>query len=179
MASQTVTDQRLWLTTPRVPVAPVAVGPRRFFAAQGVIRYAGSVRRLLGQAVRYGLVGLSGLVVALVVLNAVMVLVRAFLLANVVAFVFAATWNFMLNRRLTFPATGRPLPRQWLEFLAGSLAAAALNWAVAGTLYYQSEFFHSHYNAAALIGTAAAAGANFLWARLKVFRPTPHQPLAS
>ncbi len=51
-------------------------------------------RHLLSQVVRFGLVGVSGLFVGLAVLNAVMWLTGHFVLANLVAFVFAVSWNF-------------------------------------------------------------------------------------
>lgn len=129
-----------------------------------------ALRSLSSQLIRFGFVGATGLVIGLAVLNASMLVVRAFLLANMIAFVFAASWNFLLNRFVTFPPTDRPIWRQWLEYLMASLSTACLNWVVAVTLYHQLAFFHTHYNAAALVGTAVAAGANFLLARIVVFR---------
>jgi len=126
---------------------------------------------LLGQLFRFGLVGLSGLAVGLASLNLVMWVVPQFLVANIAAFFFASSWNFVCHRAWTFAPTHRDWWRQWAEFLAGSLNTSILNWAVSCSLYYSFFFFETHYNLAAIAGAIVAAGANFLWAKFIVFRP--------
>lgn len=123
------------------------------------------------QLLRFGLVGGSGTLVGLAAVNGVMLASGSFLLANGLAFFAAVTWNYMLNRRLTFERSDRPLLGQWASFAAGSAAGAMVNWMVALPLYYSHPFFEHHYNLAVLIGVAAGAACNFLWARCIAFAP--------
>ena len=123
------------------------------------------------QFASFALVGLSGVLVGLGVLNLCMLVAASFPLANGVAFLVAVTWNFWLNRRFTFDPTDKPLPQQWLRFVAVCAGGAVVNWAVSLGLYYGVAFFQQHYNCAALMGVAVASLFNFIAARSCVFNP--------
>lgn len=122
------------------------------------------------QFVIFGLVGATGMGVALGTLNLCMMMWESFLFANVIAFFVAGTWNFFLNRRWTFDATGKPIVRQWGEFLTACLSGTAVNWTASMGLYYSFPFFAAHYNAAAIIGVIVGYVANFILSRNYVFR---------
>ncbi len=126
--------------------------------------------RLINQFIRFGLVGLSGMAVGLGVLNLSMVIYENFILANLVAFLAAVTWNFFLNRRFTFQSREITIFRQWCRFVLACLTGAAANWAVSMTLYYSVGYFRSHFNQAALIGVATGFIANFFLSKRFVFQ---------
>lgn len=133
-----------------------------------------SPRPVLRQFVMFCLVGLSGVGAGLGVLNLCMAVYPCFPAANVAAFLVAATWNFLLNRRFTFGPTDKPFLRQWFQFLIASGGGAVLNWTVSMGLYYGLTFFRRHFNYAALLGITTACAANFLLSRSYVFRNTEH-----
>lgn len=128
--------------------------------------------RTIREFISFGLVGLSGVGIGLAVMNAVMRLYPKFVVANVAAFFIAVTWNFLLNRRFTFcDSNHRSFFVLWSMFAGSSLVGAASNWAVSFSLYFNVEFFKQHYNLPAICGVAAGCIANFLLAKLIVFRP--------
>ncbi|MFX0210657.1 MAG: GtrA family protein [Candidatus Hodarchaeota archaeon] len=118
----------------------------------------------------FSIVGLSGMAVGLGILNLCMFLWHNFPLANIAAFIGAVTWNFLLNRRVTFKSTEKRFFRQWLEFVIACLGAAMLNWTVSLGLYYNLLFFSQHYNCAAIAGVAAGSIFNFFASRSYVFK---------
>ena len=131
------------------------------------------IPQTIKQFIKFALVGLTGLFVGLSALNIGMLIFHNFLTANIIAFLLAVTWNFLLNHRFTFGKTDKHIFRQWLEFTTACLAGAGVNWAISMTLYYSQDFFHSHYNLAALTGVAGGCMFNFISARYYVFNPHP------
>lgn len=125
------------------------------------------------QFIRFGMVGSTGVVIGLVMLNLMLCIVPEFVTANVLSFVFVATWNFAFNRAFTFEACDKSILIQWSEFVAGCLAGAVLSWGVSGALYYGNAFFHAHHNLAAIAGIVVGSGANFAWAKMAVFVGAP------
>jgi len=128
-----------------------------------------SLLKIVQQFIKFGLVGLSGVGVGLGVLNVCMWIWPCFPVANVIAFLIAVSWNFLLNRRFTFEPVNKSVFRQWLEFVIACLGGAGMNWAVSMTLYYTISYFHQHYNYAALIGVGISALFNFIVSRYYVF----------
>jgi putative flippase GtrA len=129
-----------------------------------------SSAQILRQFVKFGLVGLSGVGVGLGVLNICMWIWTCFPVANVVAFLVAVSWNFLLNRHFTFERVHKPIFRQWLEFIIACLGGAGVNWTVSMSLYYTISYFHQHYNYAALIGVGVSSLFNFMASRYYVFQ---------
>ena len=125
----------------------------------------------LRQFLTFGLVGLSGLGVSLLIVNTVMVCKGNFIVANVLAFFVAVTWNFFLNRRFTFKKnTHKHLVLQWAMFVGSCAVGTACNWAVSFTLYYNTVLFKTHYNLAVICGVAAGYIVNFTCAKSIVFK---------
>ncbi|MCK5173521.1 MAG: GtrA family protein [Planctomycetes bacterium] len=124
------------------------------------------------QFLTFGLIGGSGVVVAMAVINIMMAWLQSFLIANIAAFFVAVTWNFALNRRFTFKeSTHRPVIQQWAMFIGSSTFGLASNWTVSFGLYYNIPLFKEHYNLAVLCGVAAGFLVNFVCAKHIVFKP--------
>jgi dolichol-phosphate mannosyltransferase len=126
--------------------------------------------RLAGP-VQFALVGLSGLVVDLLAFA----LFRSWLPlapARALAIWGAMTWNYYLNRRLTFSYARSQSPwRQYVLFCGSCLAGAILNWSISVLLCVWSDWFARAPTCAALVGVAAAYVFNYLLSRRIVFRP--------
>jgi dolichol-phosphate mannosyltransferase len=100
--------------------------------------------------------------------------------AGALAIAVALTWNFMLNRRLTFNyARHGSLVRQYLTYALSNALGIALSFSVRLYLPAHVGFFHRHKLAAAVVGIVAATGISFSMSRWLVFRrrstpPHPH-----
>lgn len=103
--------------------------------------------------------------------------------AGAVAIALALTWNFSLNRRLTFSyARHGSLVRQFLTYALSNALGIALSFSLRLYLPAHVGFFQSHRLAAAVVGIVSATGISFSMSRWLVFRgrspaPTP-QPHA-
>ena len=126
--------------------------------------------KTLAQFFKFGLIGLSGMVIGLAILNLFMFSMHNFPLANIIAFIVAASWNFLLNRQFTFEKIKKTFFRQWLEFVIACLGGAVANWTVSMGLYFTWPFFFQHYNFAAIAGIIVGFSFNFLVSRFYVFR---------
>ncbi|WP_166823010.1 glycosyltransferase [Thalassoroseus pseudoceratinae] len=120
----------------------------------------------------FGCVGLTGVVVDLsmfqVLLNWLTVPMAA-----VLAIWIAMTWNYILNRSITFRNTERkPWLKQYAEFCASCLFGGLINWATRSSLCLATAYFATHPLRAALLGVIAGTASNFLLCRFLVFRPT-------
>jgi dolichol-phosphate mannosyltransferase len=126
---------------------------------------------VLTEIFQYGLVGLSGFVVDLITFSTLFRLLGvADLASRAVSFVLAATWNWALNRRITFEGarSGSRLP-QWAAFLLVSAGGFVLNWGVYYLLTRHVAFFLGREELALAAGVAAGFAFNYLGARLLVF----------
>jgi dolichol-phosphate mannosyltransferase len=84
----------------------------------------------------------------------------------------ALTWNFTLNRYLTFSyAKKGSLARQFVTYVLSNALGIALSFTLRLTLPRQVAFFAKHRLAAALVGIVAATGISFSMSRWLVFRP--------
>jgi putative flippase GtrA len=123
------------------------------------------------QLVRFGLVGLLGSVVNLLVFAGV---VRGFgghpNLGAAVAFMIAATQNFTLNRLWTFQAQGTPRVNYaggWSRYLVINLVGFAINLLVLNTVIALTSAAHSL--PAQALGILCGMAFNFLLSRRLVF----------
>jgi dolichol-phosphate mannosyltransferase len=86
----------------------------------------------------------------------------------------ALTWNFTLNRYLTFSyARGGAVVRQFLTYALSNALGIALSFSLRLLLPMHVPFFAQHKLAAAVVGIVAATGISFTMARWLVFRPRP------
>ena len=151
------------------------------------IRYVVHVRRLarwkygeLARFAEFGLVGLSGVIVNLLIVTFVNdQMVRLGFASSsarvntaVTIAVFASmTTNFFLNRMLTFgDKVRKSLRREYLTFVSVCLVGGVVNWWVTTRLAAQWQEILLGLQAAALCGVAAGMLFNYAGSRLFVFR---------
>lgn len=101
-------------------------------------------------------------------------------LAAVAAITLALSWNFSLNRRLTFSyAREGSLARQFITYALSNALGAGLSLTIRLSLPRYFGFFFRHNLAAAVVGIVLATGINFSLARWVVFHnreePKPKQ----
>jgi dolichol-phosphate mannosyltransferase len=127
----------------------------------------------LARPIQFVFVGCTGMVIDLVSFS-LLVNLLDFGTARALAIWLAMTWNFWLNRRLTFAyALDRhPFP-QYVLFCLSCLLGATVNWGVSFTLHRFVEFFSRAKILAALCGIVAGTGFNFLMSDRLVFRRPP------
>lgn len=93
-------------------------------ALDAVIREHGTV------ATRYAIVGLSGYVLSIVLFAAQVAAGVSPYAAVPLGFVVNTMWNFTLNRRWSFPASGQPLSSELRRFWVVAIATLAGNYLV-------------------------------------------------
>ena len=93
-------------------------------------------------------------------------------LARLISFWPAVTWNWLLNRRLTFHER-RPeaRARQWARFVGGSFVGLTVNVGSYVLLTSFVDTFDRHRVLALLIGVGLGGFVNFLFATRYVYRP--------
>ncbi|WP_299203574.1 glycosyltransferase family 2 protein [uncultured Amphritea sp.] len=121
---------------------------------------------------QFGLVGGTGFVIDSLIYFAL----QAFFglghnLSRAISFWPAATWNWFWNRTITFThreKTGHL--KQWLSFLATSLAGFVMNFGTYTTLTSYVPFFIENKFIALMLGVLVGMGFNFMMARIFVFK---------
>ena len=116
------------------------------------------------------LVGASGMVVDL---SAFALLLQATPLsvARGLANWTAMTWNFWLNRTVTFSfAKTEPWWRQYVAFCGSCSVGALVNWGASLWLTQSVPFFEAHKLTAAAVGVVAGTAFNFILCRVVVFQ---------
>ena len=114
---------------------------------------------------RYGVVGVGGYLISVVVFAAAASAGAGYILAASVAFAFALTNNFVWNRHWTFRAGHGHLGFQWLRFLVVNVAVFGFSLVV---LHYLIRAGVSHVGAQA-IAVALAAPPNYVGQKLWSF----------
>lgn len=127
--------------------------------------------------VQFGLVGSTGVVIDLAIYLAVQVMFSIdHKTARAYSFVGAASWNWALNRLITFTERQKMSKRiQLPAFLLTSSLGFAVNWGSYIMLTSYVPFFDENRIMALLIGVVLGMGLNFMAAKLFVFRPYEKQ----
>lgn len=126
---------------------------------------------LLARIVPFGLVGASGFAVDSGFYFGLQALGAHHLAARFASFWAAVSWNWGLNRVLTFGDRPRaPRAAQWSRFAMASLLALGLNFGAYGVLTSSVPFFARERFLAFVVGVAAASAFNFLAANRFVYR---------
>ena len=119
----------------------------------------------------FGLVGASGLVIDVAVYLGLQWIGLEHRLARFLSFWPAVTWNWRLNRSLTFgERPPQPRVRQWGKFVAGSLIGLSVNVGSYTLLTSYVDVFVHRRLPALLIGVALGTLGNFLLANFYVYR---------
>ncbi len=100
--------------------------------------------------------------------------------ARAMAILAAMTWNFALNRSITFDDVSTPqragVVWQYLLFCSACTLGASVNWGVSVGLSTWMAFFDQWKVLAAFTGIIAGMGFNYTLCRLVVFRRQAAQP---
>jgi dolichol-phosphate mannosyltransferase len=125
----------------------------------------------LARPIQFGAVGGTGTVVDLCVFSLLLYFGMFLSVARALAILVAMTWNFYLNRRLTFSyARNGSALHQYLLFCASCSLGALISWSVSVTLGSQLAYFGGHPRQAALAGIACGLASNFFLSSKVVFR---------
>ncbi len=119
--------------------------------------------------VLFGCVGLTGFGIDVLLFLLLMQWVSVGIAAGV-AIGGAMTWNYVLNRQVTFRNTPRkPWFAQYLLFCGSCLLGGVLNWMTRVGLVTGTVYFSAHPLQAAAVGVLAGMVSNFLLCRFFVF----------
>ena len=136
------------------------------------LMFLGGGRVSAGSAARFGLVGLSGMLVDLLIFHFLMTSGARLGSAHVSSFVVATVTNFVLNYRWTFYGTSQTalrVPVRYARFLAVALLALVIR---GGVLVLLTESFDIPAMAAIVPAIIVTAGVNYLGAAFYVFAST-------
>jgi len=123
----------------------------------------------LSRAAQFIMVGATGMAVDFAVFS-LLLLTMTLGPARAVAIWAAMSWNFWLNRKITFADAPRePIARQYVLFCLACLAGAIVNWSVSIGLCAAAPFFDQHKLLAALLGVVSGTAFNYLLS-CRVFR---------
>ena len=125
----------------------------------------------LARVLSFGMVGVSGFVIDLVFYLGLQALGLEHRLARFVSFWPAVSWNWWLNRRVTFDDRPRQAPtRQWARFVIASLVGLGVNVGSYLALTSYVAVFARYPLFAFFLGIALGGGINFLVSTLYVYR---------
>lgn len=126
---------------------------------------------LLGQMLRFGIVGSIGVLVDAAVLYLALWAGAGLYGGRILSYLVAATGNWALNRAWTFRTAPRARPaRQWLLFLAVNLLGFAVNYGTYAAVLAGWPLARLHPVIAVAAGALAGMTGNFLLNRFLVFR---------
>lgn len=126
---------------------------------------------LIGQMIRFGMVGVFGLLVDTAVVYALRGAVGLYW-AGLVSFMVAATANWMVHRAWTFRGLGshRPRHQQWARFVAANTLGFLVNRGVYVALITWVAVCATQPVLALAAGAVASMSINFTMSRRMVFR---------
>ena len=116
-------------------------------------------------------VGFSGMIIDITTYAMLLAWGTSIYAGRGIAILIAMTWNFFLNRKLTFSDRryGSLIP-QYLGFVASSAMGAIISWTVATIIAPMLLFFREHLILAAVVGILAGTASNFMMCTRFVFR---------
>jgi dolichol-phosphate mannosyltransferase len=127
----------------------------------------GAVSRFL----QFCTVGFSGMIIDLTAYAILLAWGTSIYIARGIAISIAMTWNFFLNRKLTFSdRRDGQLIFQYLGFVASSAIGAIVSWTIATIFAPMLLFFREHLILAAVAGILTGTASNFTMCTRLVFR---------
>ena len=133
----------------------------------------GAAARLIS----FGLVGASGLLVDVAFYLALQGMGIEHRMARFASFWPAVSWNWLINRALTFDERPRqPHARQWTKFVASSVLGLAVNVGSYTLLTSYVDPFARYRLLALVLGVCLGGVVNFLIANRYVYRDDAHDP---
>jgi dolichol-phosphate mannosyltransferase len=123
------------------------------------------------QCAVFCLVGLSGMVVDLGTMAMLIGGQVAFPAARALSIMAAMFWNFLLNRRFTFPEAAQGnCERQLFKFVGVCSLGLVINWTVSNLLYISLPALQGWYQISCIGGIIAGTANNFLLSKHFAFR---------
>lgn len=126
------------------------------------------------QLLRFGAVGIAGLVIDVAVLEAALALGAGFYGGRTLSFLAAASGTWLLNRLWTFRSetarANRGLAGEWARYVALMLAGGSVNYAVYALCIETSAQARTWPALAVAAGSLAGMVVNYASARWLVFR---------
>ena len=140
-------------------------------AASPLARIKPGLPRLIGEFLRFGVVGTAGFLVDVAVLTAAMAVGAGPYGGRVLSYLAAATATWALNRAWTFRHRGRPVSatRQWLLFLLVNLIGFVANYGTYAALLSNLPLVQAYPALGVAAGSIAGLAGNFLLSRRIVF----------
>lgn len=124
----------------------------------------------LAQLGQFALVGSTGMVVDIALFTLLLLAFSPYF-SRAMAIWAAMTWNFALNRRLTFSgARRRPLLQQYVLFCLSCALGAGVSWSVFAGLHSLVAQFAQRPLAAAVAGIVVGTALNFLMSKYVAFK---------
>jgi dolichol-phosphate mannosyltransferase len=121
--------------------------------------------------VQFCLVGTTGMITDLLIYSLLISMEVPLSLARLLAIWVAITWNFWLNRRLTFSYSRKgSIVKQYLQFFGSCSLGAIVSWSIATLIPQKMGIVTDYILLAAIIGIGAGTFANFTLARFWVFK---------
>ncbi len=141
------------------------------------IKYLRHLRRLylyrfggFAEFIHFGAVGASGFVIDVSCYYLLQWFGVPHQVARGISFWPAVSWNWAINRRMTFgERERRPRGKQWAEFVIASLIGFSLNWGIYVFLTTYIEFFDQWRLIAFVLGIGVASISNFTLSTFFVF----------
>ena len=125
---------------------------------------------VLSKFAQFCLVGATGVVINILMYALLMRVSLGVPVAYALAIWLAMTWNFALNRCVTFrEQRDKHIFRQYLHFITACLLGAILNWSVSMLLTFSVDFFAENKLLAATLGIIVGTVSNFLLSLFIVF----------
>ena len=129
-------------------------------------------RETAARILRFGLVGASGFAVDIAFYLALQWVGLDHRVARCISFFPAASWNWLLNRTVTFSERAPDArARQWARFVTSSVAGLGVNAGSYAALTSLITFFDHHRMLALLLGIGLGGFVNFALATRYVYRP--------
>ena len=124
----------------------------------------------LSKFILFCLVGSTGVIINILAYALLMKMPINVLISYAMAIWLAMTWNFVLNRCVTFSERrNKHIVRQYLKFIAACLLGAFVNWSVSMSLTFYMDFFAKNKLLGAIPGIIAGTVCNFMLSLLLVF----------
>lgn len=127
-------------------------------------------RALLAEFTRFGMVGVTGLLVDVTAAYATLWLVGPYI-AGAISYFVAATWTWTANRLWTWRGrSSGPLWQEWLRWMGVNMSGLVFNRGLYFLLITVNQYCHDHIILPLALGAVAGMFANFFLSRRLVFR---------
>jgi len=125
----------------------------------------------MGQLWRFSLVGVAAFVINAGLVETLVPFVGP-VRSQMIAFPFAATTAWWMNRHYTFGASGLAPHREWLQYVLANAVGWLLNNATYLVMIFNLSLAYTHPVIAVAAGSIAGLAANFFLSRRMVFKKT-------